>query len=259
MNRLFIVDGSNVIMRCALGGDIEPAHAVNIASNMVRRVVREYEASHVVIAMDFPGLPSWRKKLYPEYKAHRTTDTAPWLNAAAEKWVEFGWWVEAIPGYEADDIIATLATRAGERPGTAVSVLSGDSDLLPLLENGVEIVKPIDGGKFMPVQAADALAKYGVASLRQIVDLKAMAGEAGDNVPGVDGVGKVRAQNLLSAYANLEGVIAAGLRNTCKYSIKVAGAAEVARLSQRLVTLMRNVPLGPIAPTACAVNNGGAW
>lgn len=258
MSRILFIDGSNIIMRCALGGELAPAEAVKIATNMIERATREFEASHLVIAMDFPGVPSWRKKLYPDYKAQRTNDTSAWLNAAAEHWVETGWWVEALSGFEADDIIATLATRAAGRPGTAVTVISGDSDLLPLMGGAVEVVKPVNGGRFQAVTSADVCARYGIVSPAHLVDLKALAGEAGDNVPGVAGVGPVRAGQLLKAYENLEGVIEAGQRNQCKYSIKVAASAEVARLSKQLVSLLRTVPIGPIEPGACAVTLGGA-
>lgn len=258
MSRLLLIDGSNIIMRCALGGEIAPPEAVKIATNMIGRAVREFAATHMVIALDFPGVPSWRKQLYPDYKAHRTGDTSAWLNAAAEHWVETGWWVEAMQGYEADDIIATVASRAAGRPGTLVTVISGDSDLLPLLGETVEVVKPVNGGRFAPVTSADVCAKYGITSPARLVDLKALAGEAGDNVPGVAGVGPVRAGQLLKAYVDLEGTIEAGQRSACKYSIQVAASAEIARLSKQLVSLMRTVPIPAIEPGACGVNGGAA-
>jgi len=75
-----------------------------------------------------------------------------------------------------------------------------------------------------------------------LVELKAMTGESGDNVPGVKGIGDVRALALLTAHNDLEGVIAAGLRNACKHSTMVADDAVLARLSRRLVTLATDVP-----------------
>ena len=89
--RLFIVDGSNVVMRCALGGDIAPEPAVKTATNMIYRAAREFEATHLVVALDCPGVPSWRKTLYPEYKAGRERDTTPWLHAAGIAWLWRRW------------------------------------------------------------------------------------------------------------------------------------------------------------------------
>ena len=254
---LLIIDGSNVVMRCAFGGDVAPEPAVRTATNMIERAGRELGASHLVVALDCPGTPSWRKLLFPDYKAHRTVDTYPWIEAAAKAWLRLGWWVEAVDGYEADDVIATVATRAGQRPGTVVQVLSGDSDLLPLMAEGAVIVKPENGGKFRILTPADVMEKYGVESAR-LPQLKALTGEAGDNVPGVQGIGPVRALALLNAHADVEGVIAAGLRQACKFSAKVAAAAEVARLSLKLVTLYREVPIVPIQPSGCVFEGGAA-
>ena len=109
--RILIVDGSNVVMRCALGGELSSAQAVPTASNMIERATRECEATHLVIALDCPGEPTWRKALYPDYKANRTLDTSTWIIAAATEWHRQGWWVEDVVGYEADDIIATIGLR----------------------------------------------------------------------------------------------------------------------------------------------------
>jgi DNA polymerase-1 len=247
-------------MRCAFGGDVAPEPAVRTATNMIERAARELAATHLVVALDCPGTPSWRKQLYPEYKANRATDTRPWIEEAAVAWLRRKWWVEAIDGYEADDIIATVAMRAGQRPGAKVTVISGDSDLLPLTADGVTIVKPINGGRFEAVTREAICARYGITSPAALVDLKAMTGETGDNVPGVPGIGPVRAAQLLAAHTNLEGVITAGQRDVGsdgkadKYAAKVAAGAEVARLSLKLVSLVRDVPVVPITPRDCAVD-----
>lgn len=250
--KLLIVDGSNVVMRCAFGGEVPPPESVKMATNMIQRAARELAATHLVVALDCPGEDNWRKLLYPAYKAHRTVSTYPWIAAAAAEWTRQGWWVEAIAGYEADDVIATVATRAKGR--ATVLALSGDSDVLPLLSEGVEIVKPANGGRFEPQTYQGVCERYGVSSPAALVDLKALTGEAGDNVPGVDGIGPVRAQKLLGLYSDLEGVIAAGQGEAAdKFAARVATAAEVARLSRRLVSLVRDVPVVPITPSACAL------
>lgn len=245
---LLLIDGSNIVMRCAFGGDVAPEPAAKVATGMVIRAGRELGASHLVLALDCPGVPSWRKKLFADYKANRTVDTFPWLKAAAEMWLRLGWWVEAVDGYEADDLLATIATRAANR--ASVMVLSGDSDVLPLMAPAIRIIKPENGGKFCELTPATVREKYGVAA-GQLPELKAMTGETGDNVPGVEGIGPVRALALLNAHETLEGVIAAGGRDVCKFSRRVADQAETARLCLKLVTLVKDAPVVPIVPSGC--------
>jgi len=253
LTRLLVVDGTNIVMRCSLGGEMSVAQSVPTASNMIERAARECEATHMVIALDCPGVPTWRKEVYPDYKANRTLDTSPWIFAAADEWHRRKWWVEDVVGYEADDIIATIALRAAARPDTEVFALSGDSDVLPLTAQGIRVIKPASGGQFTTLASTHVCGKYGISSPTALVELKAMTGESGDNVPGVAGIGDVRALALLTAHGDLEGVIAAGLRNVCKYSEKVAAAADLARLSRRLVTLATDAPVVKINPAGCAL------
>jgi len=132
MNRLLLVDGSNMVMRAAFGGELTPADAVPIATGLIRRAARQVGASHLIVALD-SSAPSWRKLEFPEYKANRTVDTDPWLRAAHEHWLRMGWYVEECAGFEADDVIASLALRA--KPACPVTVLSNDSDLLTVVEH----------------------------------------------------------------------------------------------------------------------------
>jgi DNA polymerase-1 len=253
--RLLIVDGSNIVMRAAFGGDIAPDRSIPIASGIIERATREWEATHLVIALDgAKSGPSWRKELFAEYKANRERDTSAWLQAAFGAWVKQGWWVEECAGYEADDVIATVATRAlASGIFAAVMILSGDSDVLPLIEKGTQIIKPLDGGKFRQVLEDDVLKRYGVSSAL-LPQLKALMGEPGDNVPGVDGIGPVRGTKLLRDHQSVEGVIAHGsgpLRN--KYSAMVAAQADVARRALKLVTLAIDAPVIRIQPSGCAL------
>ena len=250
--RLLIVDGSNIAMRASLGGDIHPDQSTGTATGIIERCAREYEATHLVVALDSPtGMPSWRKVAYPEYKANRTRDTTPWLAAGMAAWLRCGWWVEEHGGFEADDLIATLALRVKARGD--IFVLSGDSDLLPLLADGIHLVKPVNGGQFSLISREAMCAKYGLANPAQLVDLKAMTGEAGDNVPGVDGIGTVRAQQLLARHATLDAVIAAGRAGACKFSAKVLAQEAIARLAYSLISLNRAAPVLPIPPAHCAL------
>lgn len=251
MKILLLVDGSNIVMRAAFGGQIEPEQSVRTATGLIERAIRQCQATHMVIAMDSDEV-SWRKELLPTYKGNRTLDTTPWIQHAFDMWTQKRWRVEEWAGFEADDIIATLAERA--MPSCSVVVLSNDSDLLPLSAAGARILKPVNGGVFMFLSESDICKKYEVNSSLQLVDLKAMVGEKTDNIPGVPGIGEVRAASLLRTYKNLGMVILAGnQKETCKYSKQVAECADAANLAFQLVSLRKDVPIPPIDPNTCAL------
>lgn len=253
--KLLIVDGSNIVMRCAFGGDISPEIAVDTATQMVRRAAEEVGATHLVVALDAPGVPSWRRQKEPTYKAHRTVDTTPWLVRAWTVWAGTpnNWWVEAVDGYEADDVIATLAMRF--RAQAEVVVLSSDSDLLPLLADGVRVLRPQNGGAFMEATPGGVRAKYGCDPER-LPELKAMTGESGDNVKGVEGIGPVRAKRLLEQHATLANIVAAGKRpGADKHAAQVAAQERAAAAALELVTLRRDVPVVETNLDACLLKN----
>ena len=249
--KLLIVDGSNVVMRAAFGGEIGPAQAVPIATGMIERQARECGASHLVVALDCPGETNWRRVFYPDYKANRDGDTGPWLRAAWAEWSRRGWYVENQAGYEADDIIATVAGRAKDR--AEILIYSSDSDLWPLAELGARILRPLNGGKVDLLDAAAICKLKSVATPCALVDLKAMTGDDGDNIPGVPGIGPTRAAQLLALHRDLEGVLTIGRAGGSRYSILVAQHEEAVRRAHKLVTLCATVPTPLISPKACAL------
>jgi DNA polymerase-1 len=255
MNRLLLVDGSNMMMRAAFGGELTPTDALPIATGLIRRAARQAGASHMIVALD-SSAPSWRKLEFPDYKANRSVDTDPWLRAAYEHWLRLGWYVEDVAGFEADDVIATLAKRAAVV--CPVSVLSNDSDLLSLTDvQGVEVLKPMNGGVFSPVSAQGVCIKYDLKSPALLTDYKALTGEKGDNIPGVPGIGPVKAARLLRKHLNLEMIIACGLEGACKESKLVAEHREVAERAFRLVSLRFDAPISPVKPHDCRFQEGG--
>jgi DNA polymerase-1 len=251
MKKLLLVDGSNIVMRAAFGGDIEPDTAVNIATGLINRAARQVEASHLIIAMD-ANVPSWRKVEFPEYKADRTLDTSPWIRMAHEHWMRIGWYCEESAGFEADDVIATIADRA--QRVSEVIALSNDSDILALADIGIKILRPENGGAFKLLHAMDVCAKYNLRFAGQLTDYKAMIGESSDNVPGVPGIGPKRASNLLRAHESLDEIIAwGGTPNACKFSKQVYECREVALTALRLVTLRKDAPIPQIQPANCLI------
>lgn len=255
MNKLLLVDGSNIVMRAAFGGDIEPERAVQIATGLIQRAIRQSEASHMVIAMDSDA-PSWRKTEYPQYKADRTLDTSPWLHAAQAAWLHSGYYVEEWGGFEADDILATIAHRVFDASSNRVEtvVVSNDSDILVLADLGAKILRPVNGGTFEFWNASDVARHFNLRFAGQLTDYKAMCGEKGDNIPGVPGVGPTRASALLRSHDNLSEIISWGAtEGACKYSRQVYECRETVLTAQRLITLRKDVPIPPIKPANCKI------
>lgn len=248
--KLLLVDGSNIVMRCAYGGDIPPDSAVPAATGLIRRAAEQVGATHLVVALDTPGTPSWRKLEYSEYKANRERDTGPWIQGAGAAWLDLGWHIELAPGFEADDVIATIALRAAAR--FPVFVLSSDSDLLPLTQSGIVVARPNKDGADL-VTSKEVCEKYDIPHPHLLFDLKAMVGEATDNIPGVPGIGAKKGAALIKKYGALDKIIFAGKLGDCELSAVVAKHEAVAKLSLRLVSLRPDVPVPAITPSQCRI------
>ena len=239
--KLLIVDGSNIVMRASFGGKIDPGQSTPVAMGMIDRAYRDLEATHLVVVFDCPGVETWRKKLYPEYKAHRETDTKKWIDAAVADWSRSKMWIESVEGFEADDVIAAISESAKNM--CEVLVLSSDSDLFQISSAEVCVCRPVNGGGVSAMTEDMICQRYGIGYPELIVDFKALTGEDGDNVPGVEGIGAVKAAQLLTAYGTLEDVIKAGQKKSCKTSAKVAEVADTARLAHRLISLDKSAPV----------------
>lgn len=198
---LLLVDGTNVVMRCASIASFPPDEAVQVAVNIIRRAVRTIGAEHLVVAFDASG--SLRRAVYPPYKADRTTDTAPWIAKAMAALDEASIYHTRADGFEADDVIATLVSRvSGREP---VAILSGDSDLLVLASETVTVWRfdKRAAGGIEPFTSEQVCEKYGIPTPQHLTLYKALVGEPGDNVPGVPNIGVVRARKLIAEFGEL--------------------------------------------------------
>jgi DNA polymerase I len=246
---LLIVDGTNVVMRCAFGGEIEAERAIRVAFAMITRATREVLASHLVVTFDHES-PTWRKELEPTYKATRTSATADYSKRASEHFTERGMYCVSVAGFEADDCVATIAARAN----TLVAILSGDSDLSALISETVRVYTPGN-----PCRLAD-LSKYGEGvTPSNLADYKALVGERGDNIAGVPGIGPKKAAQLLATHGSIEQLLAQTVVDTSREAARVRASAESVRLALRLVTLRTDVPIPPISPTNSAVTGISSW
>ena len=218
-----------------------PTNAAYGVTTMLLKVLRERQPQHLALVFDAKG-PTFRHDLYKEYKAHRP----PMPEALVTQLPYIKKIIDALnlpavvfEGYEADDLIATLVRRAREE-GYEVEIISGDKDLLPLVQDGVDMWDPMKEVRYDPAAIRE---KYGL-SPGELVEVRALAGDASDNIPGVPGIGEKTALKLIARYHSLENLLA-HLDEIKEKALKgrLEEHAEQARLSRRLTELETQVPL----------------
>src|SRR5205085_7535776 len=213
MPSLWLVDGSHAIFRAyhplphlSTRSGV-PTNAVYGFTTMLLRAIREGEPTHLAVAFDEEAKAA-RSVIYSEYKATRgppPDDLMPQFSLVRRVLEVLRVPAIGFPGYEADDVIATLARRA-RRLGWEVVVVTGDKDLMQLVEpsgNGIRSYDSMYEKWYGPKEVEE---KWGVPP-QQIGDLLALTGDKIDNIPGVPGVGEKTAAQLLKEYGSLEGVL----------------------------------------------------
>jgi DNA polymerase-1 len=245
--RLYLVDGTAYIFRAfhaiqhLSNSQGTPTNAVFGVTRMLLKLLEEERPARLAVVFDLGG-PTFRHERYPAYKAHRPPlpeemrVQIPLVRRAVEA---LGLPVVELVGFEADDLIATLAARA-RAAGLGVVVVSGDKDLLQLVGDGVEVVDPMGGKRY---DRSGVQAKLGVAP-ELVVDLLGLMGDSSDNLPGVEGVGPKTAVKLLEEHGDLERVLGAapGMKKG-KLRERLLAQAEQARLCRELAGLRRDAPL----------------
>ncbi|RIY40239.1 DNA polymerase I [Neopusillimonas maritima] len=207
---LLLVDGSSYLYRAfhALpdlrNAKGQPTGALYGVISMLRRLSQDYKADYAACIFDAKG-STFRDEIYPEYKGHRPSmpdDLALQIEPIHEAVKAMGWHVLTVSGVEADDIIGTLAHRATEK-GVRTVVSTGDKDLAQLVNEHVELVNTMNGGK-QDVQGV--IDKFGVRP-DQIVEYLMLTGDAVDNIPGVEKVGPKTAAKWLNQYGSIEEIV----------------------------------------------------
>jgi DNA polymerase-1 len=207
-------------------------------------LLEERSPTHFAVALD-STTPTFRHQKYAEYKATRQKtpeDLKNEIPVIEEILKKLGIPTLRADGYEADDVMATLALRAG-RNGTRCYVVSGDKDLLQLVDGPVTILKPETGGGLTEMNREKVVEDWGVRP-DQILDYLSLVGDSSDNVPGVKGIGKKTAASLLGAFENLDGIYS-HLDDISSKSqkTKLSEGRENAFLSRDLIMLETEVPL----------------
>jgi DNA polymerase-1 len=214
---------------------------------------QQYNPELFVVAFD-SRTPTFRHEMYDEYKANRAKtpeDLHAQVPIIEEILTALGVPTVRQDGFEADDIIASVATRA-RAEGRECVIVSGDKDLLQLVGGPVTILKPGKTGGWDHVDADGVKAEWGIGP-ELMLDLLSLTGDASDNVPGVKGVGDKTALKLLAEYGTLDGIYEHAGELTGAIGKKVADGKEMAYFSKKLIALCAEVPLdADLDSYACA-------
>ncbi len=249
---LFLIDGNSLAYRAffALPDTIAtsrgmPTNAIFGFASMLVKILTEYGPRATIVAWD-AGM-SGREQDFEEYKAQRQ----PRPDLLSEQWphlqplVEaFGYTNVKVAGYEADDVIATLARQAREQ-GIEVMAVTGDRDALQLVEPGVRVMTTSRGITDTKVYDRDAVVeRYGIPP-ELVPDFIGLKGDTSDNIPGIPGIGDKTAAQLLQQFGDLETVLASVDRiSGAKRKENLERHADDARISKQLATAVRDVEVG---------------
>jgi DNA polymerase-1 len=252
-NTLFLVDGQGYIFRAYYAirrlstSTGVSTNAVYGFTNMLMRVLRERQPRYLAIAFDLKG-KTFRHELYPEYKGNRPPppeDLPPQLPMIHDIVEKFQIPVLKKPGFEADDLIGTLARVASEQ-GKQVVIITADKDFMQLVTDDVYLYDEMRmqrGSDGVLVGKSEVHDKFGVDPAH-VVDVLGLAGDSSDNVPGVKGIGVKTATALVNEHGDLEGVLAAAPDiKQKKRKENLINDADKARLSKQLVTIDTDVQM----------------
>lgn len=247
MKNLYLVDASNMFFRAFFAippmtsSKGMPTNALYGFLSMTLKLLREVKPDYLVYCFDLPE-PSFREGLYPEYKAHRDEmpdDLSPQVPYLIKLTEVLGIAHVEKSGYEADDVIGTLATLAAREKVQAV-IVSGDKDFAQLVKPGISLY---DTMKNVRTDVDGVKAKFGIRP-DQMIDYLAMVGDSSDNVPGVRGIGPKGACKLLADFETLEGIYENIEKIKGATQTKLKEHKKEAFLSQKLVTIVTDVDVG---------------
>ena len=248
---LFLIDGNSLVYRAffALPETIatsrgQHTNAIFVIASKLVKLMTEFGQKPTIVAWD-AGM-SGREEAYPDYKAGRKSRP----DLLREQWPHmeplvdaFGYANVKVPGYEADDVIATLACKARER-GIDVMVVTGDRDTFQLIEPGVKVMATGRGITDTKIYDREAVIdRYGIPP-ELIPDFYGLKGDTSDNIPGVPGIGDKTAAQLLQQFGDLESVLASVDQiSGAKRKENLLDHADDARVSKQLASSIRDVPI----------------
>ena len=247
MEKLLLIDGNAIVHRAyhALpplhSHKGKPTNAVYGFFAMVLKVINDLKPTYIVVCFDREA-PTFRKQMYVGYQAQRPKmedELSSQFVLIHDILLQSKFKIFEVDGFEADDLIGTISNQAKEE----VIILSGDRDLLQLVNGHVRMIAPITGvTKMILFDKAAVVEKYGLQP-EQIPDYKALVGDASDNYPGVMGIGPKTASDLISRFKNIENIYNNLGEIAPKVSEKLATDAEQAALAKKLATIDVNSPI----------------
>lgn len=250
MEKLVIIDGNAIVHRAfhALPPmsreDGKPTNAVYGFFTMLLKLLNDLKPTYLIVCFDRPK-PTFRKQMYVGYQAKRpkmSDDLVPQIDLLHKALEKAKIEHFEIDGYEADDIIGTVAKQSFEKSLRTI-IVSGDRDMLQLVNDKVLVLAPISGiTKMALFDEVKVKEKYGLKP-SQFIDYKALVGDASDNYPGVTGIGPKTASELLNKYQTFENLYAHISELPENLSSKLAVDAEQAALAKKLATIVTDAPV----------------
>jgi DNA polymerase-1 len=246
---LFLIDGSSQMYRAyhAFRGrglsnqEGQTTHAVYVFVTMLRKLIADHQPAYLAASFDLAG-PTFRDEIAADYKANRAAmpdDLAEQINWVHQACEALGVPILTVKGYEADDVIGTVATRA-VAAGFEVAIVSIDKDFFQMVRPGIRVYDPREDGAWF--DEAGVVEKFGVTP-SLVVDVLALVGDTSDNVAGVPGIGKKGAIDLVSQFGGLDSLLARAAELKPKQREALTTNRDAALQSRELVTIRADVPL----------------
>lgn len=251
MNKLFLLDAYALIYRSYYALIRSPrinSKGLNTSAvmgfvNTLNEILTKEKPTHIGVAFDHGK--TFRHDAFPAYKAQREEtpeDIKRSVPIIKDLLTAFNIPILQVDGFEADDVIGTLATKAGEQ-GVETYMLTPDKDYGQLIRDNVYMYRPRHGGGYDIIGPKEVSEKYGIDSPDQVIDLLALMGDSADNFPGCPGVGEKTAVKLINEFGSTENLIAHTDQLKGKMREKVEGAIEDIRMSKFLATIRTDVPI----------------
>lgn len=253
MDKLFLLDAYALIYRAYYALIKSPrinSKGFNTSAilgfvNTLEDVLKKESPTHIGVAFD-PSGPTFRHEAYKEYKAQREeTPEAIRLSVPIIKDIIRAYRIPIleVPGYEADDVIGTLATEAGKR-GITTYMMTPDKDYGQLVSENVFMYRPKYGDKEFDIMGIEEVkAKFNIESTSQVIDMLGLMGDSSDNIPGCPGVGEKTAQKLISEFGSIENLLEHTDQLKGAIKTKVESNVEKIKFSKFLATIKTDVPI----------------
>lgn len=252
MEKLFLLDAYALIYRSYYAFIKNPrinSKGLNTSAivgflNTLQEVLTKEQPTHIGVAFD-PHGPTFRSEAYPAYKAQREAtpedirQAVPIIKTLLQT---YNIPILQVDGFEADDVIGTLATKAGQQ-GIETYMLTPDKDYGQLVTDKVFIFRPRHGGGYETMGTTEVMQKYGIPSTLAVIDLLALMGDSSDNFPGCPGVGEKTAVKLINEFGSIEQLLARTSELKGALKTKVETHVDDIKMSKFLATIRTDVPI----------------